>query len=116
MATAVKSLSVEYRKLLLKKRKELLASVRSGPEALATSVQSPDEVEFAVGTLEQSVTAATASLRSRELKEIENALQRLAGGTYGECEACGELISPNRLKALPWARYCLSCQEKRSRN
>jgi RNA polymerase-binding transcription factor len=116
MATAVKTQSSEYKKLLLKKRKELLESARSSPEALAMSVQSPDEVEFAVGTLEQDVTAATASLRSRELKEIENALQRLAGGTYGECEACGETISPNRLKALPWARYCLPCQEKRSRN
>ncbi len=116
MATATKTHSTEYRKLLLKKRKELLDSARNSPEALATSVQSPDEVEFAVGTLEQGVTAVTASLRSRELKEIENALQRLAGGTYGECEACGEPISPNRLKALPWARYCLSCQEKRSRN
>lgn len=116
MATTLKSQSSEYRKILLRKKQELLASASRGPEALATSVQSPDEVEFAVGTLEQGVTAATASLRSNELREIENALRRLAGGTYGECEACGEPISPNRLKALPWARYCLSCQDMHSRN
>ena len=116
MRTVVKSAKNVYRTLLLKKRSELLASAKSQPEALATSVQSPDEVEFAVRTLEQDVTAATANLRSRTLKEIDNALARCAGGSYGICEGCREEISSNRLKAIPWARYCLTCQELRSRN
>jgi len=103
-----------YRSILLKKRQELLESTR--PEALSTSVQSPDAVEFAVRTLEQDVTVVTANLRSRTLKEIESALARCAGGTYGVCEACNEEISLNRLKAIPWARYCVTCQELRSRN
>jgi DnaK suppressor protein len=105
-----------YRSLLLKKRSELLASTKSQPEALAMSVQSPDEVEVAVRTLEQDVTAVTANLRSQMLKEVDSALARCAGGTYGVCEGCGEEISPNRLKAIPWARYCVICQELRSRN
>ena len=100
----------------MKKREEILASTRSEPEALSTSVQSPDAVEFAVRTLEQDVTVVTANLRSRTLREIEGALARCAGGTYGVCEACSEEISPNRLKAIPWARYCVTCQELRSRN
>jgi DnaK suppressor protein len=50
------------------------------------------------------------------LKEIERALKRVAGGSYGYCEGCGHEISPVRLKAIPWARYCLVCQELRSRN
>jgi DnaK suppressor protein len=116
MRTAVKSTRKLYRTLLLKKRDEILASTRSEPEALAASVQSPDTVEVAVRTLEQDVTVATANLRSRMLKEIERALARCAGGTYGLCEACREEISPPRLKAIPWARYCLTCQELRSRN
>ena len=113
---AAKSAKNSYRTLLLKKRNELLATAKSQPAALATSVQSPDEVEFAVRTLEQDVTAATASLRSQMLKEVNNALARCAGGTYGECEGCGKDISPTRLRALPWARYCVICQELRSRN
>ena len=116
MRTQVKSPKKVYRSILLKKREELLASTRSEPEALSTSVQSPDAVEFAVRTLEQDVTVVTANLRSRTLKEIESALARCAGGTYGVCEACSEEISPNRLKAIPWARYCVTCQELRSRN
>jgi len=116
MRSAVKSPRRSYRTLLLKKRSELLASAKGAPEALATSVQSPDVVEFAVRTAEQDVTAVTASLRSQLLKEVDNALGRCARGTYGACEACREEITPHRLKAVPWARYCLTCQELRSRN
>ena len=101
--------------MLLKKRQELLAGARNNPEALS-AVQSADEMEFAVRSVEQDVNVTTASVRSRMLRQIDYALERVAGGTYGECQACGEEISPNRLKAIPWAEYCLSCEELRSRN
>jgi len=116
MRTAVKSSKNGYRTLLLKKRSELLASAKGAPEALATNVQSPDVVEFAVRTAEQDVTAMTASLRSQLLREVDRALGRCARGTYGACEGCHEEISSLRLKAIPWARYCLICQELHSRN
>ena len=116
MRTVVKSPKTLYRTLLLKKRSELLASAKGAPEALATNVQSPDIVEFAVRTAEQDVTAVTASLRSQLLREVDNALGRYARGTYGVCEGCHHEISSPRLKAVPWARYCLTCQELRSRN
>jgi len=114
MPTMVKSRKEPYRALLLKKRDELLGSVR--PEGLSASLQTPDAVEFAVKTAEQDLMARTADLRSRTLKEIESALKRVAGGSYGNCEGCGHEISPARLKAIPWARYCLVCQQLRSRN
>lgn len=113
---AAKSQKNPYRMLLLKKRSELIASAKSQPDALAMSVQSPDEVEVAVRTLEQDVTAVTANLRSQLLKEVDRALARCAGGSFGVCEGCAEEISANRLRAIPWARYCLTCQELRSRN
>ena len=116
MQTGVKSTKNLYRTLLLKKRSELLASAKGTPEALATNVQSPDVVEFAVRTAEQDVTAVTASLRCQLLREVDRALGRYARGTYGACEGCQEEIAPHRLKAVPWARYCLTCQELRSRN
>lgn len=116
MPASLKSRTKTYRTLLLKKRDELLASTRNGPEALSVSVKSPDEMEFAVQTVEQDVNVTTASVRSSMLKQINYALERVAGGTYGECQACGEQISPNRLKAVPWAECCLTCEELRSRN
>lgn len=116
MPTIAKTRKDPYRTLLLKKRDELLAEVKRGPEALATNIQSPDAVEFAIKAAEQDLTARTADLRSRILKEIDRALERVARGNYGVCESCGEDISPARLKALPWARYCVRCQELISRN
>ncbi|MGH9624034.1 MAG: TraR/DksA family transcriptional regulator [Bryobacteraceae bacterium] len=105
-----------YRTLLLKKRNELLAEVKREPEALAANVQSPDAVEFAVKAAAQDLSARTADLRSRMLKEIDRALERVVRGSYGVCESCGQEISPARLKAIPWARYCVSCQDAASRN
>lgn len=116
MATATKSRKDPHRALLLKKRDEILASVKRGPEALATNIQSPDAVEFAIKAAEQDLSARTADLRSQMLKEIDRALERVAGGSYGVCEGCGEDIAPARLKAIPWARFCVRCQEAFSRN
>ncbi|HEU5423258.1 MAG TPA: TraR/DksA C4-type zinc finger protein [Nitrolancea sp.] len=42
---------------------------------------------------------------------IQQALQKLDDGTYGICERCGKPIAPERLEALPFARYCLDCQD-----
>ncbi|MDQ3041489.1 MAG: TraR/DksA C4-type zinc finger protein [Acidobacteriota bacterium] len=42
---------------------------------------------------------------------INEALERIADKEYGECQNCEKEISPKRLDAVPWARYCLACQE-----
>ncbi|MFN7134252.1 MAG: TraR/DksA family transcriptional regulator, partial [Myxococcales bacterium] len=55
---------------------------------------------------------ALARLREverRELHDIERALERIAVGTYGRCEACDGAIGRHRLLALPEARYCVDC-------
>ena len=116
MSTAVKVRKNPYRALLLKKREELLASVKAEPDVLDASTRTPDEVELAAKAVEQDVAAVTVSLRSRMLREVEKSLKRIADGTYGVCEGCDQEISPNRLKAIPWTQYCLACQELRSRN
>lgn len=116
MATTPKTRRDPYKTLLLRKRSELLAEVRRWPEILAADIKSPDEVEFATRSAEQDLTARTANLRSTMLREIDGALERVAGGKYGVCECCGEDISPARLAAIPWARYCVQCQESLSRN
>ena len=115
MPATLKTRKSSYRAMLLKKRQELLAGTRNNPEALS-AVQSADEMEFAVRSVEQDVNVTTASVRSRMLRQIDYALERVAGGTYGECQACGEQIPLNRLKAIPWAECCLECEEMRSRN
>jgi RNA polymerase-binding transcription factor DksA len=57
-----------------------------------------------------------AFLRNRELDfalllEIDNALSRLANGTYGVCLECGERIQTRRLNSAPWTKFCRRCQD-----
>ena len=52
------------------------------------------------------------SLDYGQLRLIEEALDRLHAGDYGICLSCEEPIPTKRLHALPWARYCVSCQEE----
>ena len=49
---------------------------------------------------------------SRTLEQVEDALKRVADGTYGKCIVCGRQIEPARLAAIPWTPYCLEDQEK----
>jgi len=46
------------------------------------------------------------------LQQVDDALERLKGGNFGVCVECGEKMLPKRLDAVPWARHCLSCQER----
>jgi DnaK suppressor protein len=52
------------------------------------------------------------SLDYGQLRLIEEALDRIQSGDYGICLSCEESIPEKRLKALPWARYCVTCQEE----
>jgi DnaK suppressor protein len=49
------------------------------------------------------------------LADIERAQAKLADGTYGTCDACGEPIPEARLEALPWANECVACRSAHDR-
>ena len=51
------------------------------------------------------------NLEKSQLREVEEALMRVKDGTYGVCQECEEPISQKRLQALPWAKFCVRCQE-----
>jgi DnaK suppressor protein len=50
-----------------------------------------------------------------KIKEIDDALARLADGSYGICESCGLEIAEERLDALPFTRMCSDCQQDQER-
>jgi RNA polymerase-binding transcription factor DksA len=60
-------------------------------------------------TAERGEAERLASDLQESLDDVDNALERLAGGTYGICERCGNAISEARLEAMPTARRCLDC-------
>lgn len=62
--------------------------------------------------LEATINITNMSRHLSEIQECQDALHRLANGSYGLCLTCGEEIELNRLKANPVSARCLSCQSK----
>jgi DnaK suppressor protein len=79
--------------------------------AAARNANADDEhdPEGATIAFERSQVAALVLQVQRQLTEVEAAAERLAAGTYGVCEQCGQLISTARLQARPTARTCIEC-------
>ena len=55
------------------------------------------------------------TIETDTLRQIEDALQRIANGTYGICISCGEPVPKARLEVVPHARLCMKCLKKRKR-
>ena len=65
--------------------------------------------EGATIAFERSQVAALVLQVRRHLAEVDAAIERLEGGTYGNCERCGQPIAKARLEARPAARTCIGC-------
>jgi len=70
-----------------------------------------DEGDHAAMSLETAVDNAILGQQSKELGEIELALDRIKNKTYGVCDMCGDDINIERLKVKIFARYCITCRE-----
>ena len=78
-------------------------------EAIAVERYS-DPVDEAVQLAERECVALLGDADTALLRQVTDALQRLAEKRWGVCEGCGEPIPPARLAALPWASLCVDCQ------
>jgi RNA polymerase-binding protein DksA len=116
MATATKRVSKRhggYERLLRSKQEELMDRLRDHRDEMVAERYPDDQFGLASRTLLENMTVDTLHREQRLLGEIEGALQRLEEGEYGVCEGCGAEITRRRLQALPWARFCLDCEERR---
>ena len=102
-----------FRQMLEERRRELLdKSERTAGEGRSTiSEGGEDYVDDAVTSYTREFLLSLSGFERRQLALVEDALARIEDGTYGECQMCGEGVPVARLKAIPWARYCVSCQE-----
>jgi DnaK suppressor protein len=98
-----------YRESLLRKRDELLTSLGLKSIYFATNGRVSDEDQAQVSH-DEFIALCINSLGYQQLRLVKEALDRLDSGDFGDCQACGEKISPRRLQVLPWARYCVICQ------
>jgi DnaK suppressor protein len=74
-----------------------------------------DSVDAAIDSANDEISTQLAELESRELEQIERALDRIGRGVYGRCEFCGEKVAEARLNALPYTNTCIDCQRENER-
>jgi DnaK suppressor protein len=103
----------QFRQMLEEKSEQLRAQIQPGVNpALQIHADPYDTADFAEKSHEEWLFIQRNSLDTELLRETEAALTRLRDGTYGTCQDCGMPVSRKRLEAVPWTRYCVSCQER----
>lgn len=70
-----------------------------------------DEIDRANFDSDRDLALSLSDSEREVLLQIEEALRRVAAGAYGSCTSCAKPIAVERLHAIPWARYCIDCQE-----
>lgn len=105
-----KSDLTKFKKILETKRDELERIVRNRDDiAIEKSADALDEVQHAS---ERELAIRNLDRESNLLRNVRSALRRIDDGTFGTCLHCEEEISPKRVAAVPWAPYCIQCQEQ----
>ena len=85
-------------------------------EAREGAAKHADPADQAASEYERQSLVHQAAAARQMLKNLSQALERMREGTFGECAECGGDIELKRLEAIPWARYCVKCQEVRERD
>lgn len=115
----------EYKKMIAKRKGEVLDNINHiSADTLKQSQKDASGdisgytyhmADVATDTYDREFSLGIASNERQLAYELEDALKRIEDGTYGVCEDCDELITKTRLKALPYARLCVKCQQKREK-
>ena len=95
---------------LLVERDSLFTKL-NGNDLSVDDTETPDPVDLAVQNYSKNVLLAVSENDSRQLQMVDEALKRIEAEEYGHCLNCNKEIMSKRLQAVPWARFCLSCQE-----
>ncbi len=115
-----KKLLAKFEKLLLQEKQQIAAHLEERKEESEKEIDdSPgDQVDIASSEINQAAMQKLGSRERNLLKKIDKALAKIKSGDYGDCEECGEEISPARLEARPVALLCIDCkttQEQKER-
>ncbi len=100
---------------VLIRRREALRTALTGDLSLLKELRdqtSGDVVDFALDSAQDEINSQLAEVESRELERIDEALEKMRNGTYGQCAGCRSTIPLARLQALPYATCCIECKRK----
>ena len=105
-----------FRNTLEEQRRNLLTKINRSNEEVQTAEKMPADIaELWTETASREDMFARADSSRRLLRLVEAAIVRIQQGTFGDCTECQEPISLTRLKAIPWASRCISCEEQLER-
>src|SRR5260221_7524681 len=103
-----------FKDALLRKRTEILGTggIKPLQASMENNSRQGDMADQASGNNEVHIQLKLKQTDAKILQAIEEALLRIDKGAYGVCRDCGEAIAEARLKAIPWTRGCITCQEQ----
>ncbi len=78
--------------------------------------RSADQLEEIQAASERALAVCNLDREFTQLRDARAALRRIEDGSFGTCQECQGDIHPNRLAAVPWATFCIRCQEAVDRN
>ncbi|MHB1158337.1 MAG: TraR/DksA family transcriptional regulator [Phycisphaerales bacterium] len=114
---------LHYRTLLLVKRAELIGDIDGmadsalrGKDTSNLSTMPLHMADVGSDNYDQDLMLGLMESERKLLREIDDALHRIAEGTFGVCQATGKLINKARLEAKPWAKYCIEAARELERN
>jgi DnaK suppressor protein len=101
------------RERLAKQKQEILdmynQDLKAGQESADDGTE--DIVDRANAAYNRELMFSLSDGERKLLLQIGEALRRMDEGSYGRCNNCGNMIAVQRLEAVPWARFCINCQE-----
>jgi RNA polymerase-binding protein DksA len=115
----------EFKKVILRKKEEILDGIKHISEDTLNKSQKDAAgdisgytyhmADVATDTYDREFSLGLASSEREALYELDDALKKIDDGTFGICESCKLVIAKNRLMAVPDARLCVKCQEKKEK-
>jgi DnaK suppressor protein len=112
-ARMTKKETEKYRRLLEEKKTSLSAEIAKtrNAEEETTEEATQDIADKAVSSYTREFLYSLTDVERNTLLQIDDALDRIEEGVYGACVNCRTAMTEKRLNAVPWAPYCLDCQE-----
>ncbi len=93
-------------------RRAIISEVsgKTRPDSLKVTPDVGDEADLAGDESSREISLLLTARNKAKLADIDSALEKIRKGIYGICEECEDRIEPGRLRVMPLARFCVSCQ------
>lgn len=107
----------KYKRILIELKRSVEAALDSLNETAVSPTDSashyPDDPSLMSGDeFEKNKSYNIINVDQSILELVDNAIDKIENGGYGVCDECGKKIEAGRLKAKPYAEYCVKCREK----